>query len=62
MQSRCVYCKREQYAPAVYSISLGEHPCVWCGEFSKPMTEQEYSEAYSQIDYTIKNEKTIRNK
>jgi hypothetical protein len=32
MQVRCIYCKREQYAPAVYAISHGEHPCVWCGK------------------------------
>jgi hypothetical protein len=42
MQARCVHCKREQYAPAVYKISHGEHPCVWCGEMSERMTEEEY--------------------
>jgi len=32
MQERCIYCKREQYAPAVHAISHGEHGCAWCGE------------------------------
>lgn len=48
MQPRCIYCKREQYAPAVYSISHGEHPCVWCGKIPPVFkTEQEWHEAYN---------------
>jgi len=45
MQSRCVHCRREQYAPAVFSISHGEHPCVWCGKKSKKMTHKEWLKA-----------------
>jgi len=43
MQERCIYCGREQYAPAVWSISHGEHPCVWCGVTPPKMTEKEYA-------------------
>jgi len=49
MQTRCVYCGREQYAMAVSSISKGEHPCVWCGRFSKPLTEEEYHKALADL-------------
>jgi ribosomal protein S27E len=42
MQVRCIYCKREQYAPAVYEISHGKHPCVWCGKTPPVMTESEW--------------------
>lgn len=27
----CPSCKKEQYGPAVWSISHGESPCAWCG-------------------------------
>lgn len=47
MQTRCVFCGREQYAMAVSAISKGEHPCVWCGEKSEPMTYEEY---YKKLD------------
>lgn len=49
MQSRCVYCGREQYAPAVLDISRGQHPCVWCGKTPPMMTEQEYRTAMSLL-------------
>lgn len=42
MQEKCIHCGREQYAPAVYPISMGEHPCVWCGKMSEKMTVSEY--------------------
>lgn len=42
MQPRCIYCGREQYGPAVWPISHGEHPCVWCGETPPQLTESEY--------------------
>lgn len=42
MQERCVHCGQEQYRAAVYDISMGEHPCVWCGKKSKKMTNEEY--------------------
>lgn len=45
MQERCVHCKCEHYAPAVYAISKGEHPCVWCGKMSKEMSVEEYKES-----------------
>jgi hypothetical protein len=42
MQARCIYCKREQYAIAVYDISYGKHPCVWCGKTPPKLTQKEY--------------------
>lgn len=45
MQTRCVSCKREQYAMAVYSISRGEHPCVWCGVMGRKMSKEQYRNA-----------------
>jgi ribosomal protein S27E len=42
MQSRCIYCKKEQYAMVVFDISHGEHPCVWCGKTPPVLTEAEY--------------------
>jgi len=42
MQERCVHCSKEQYAPAVYSISKGERGCEWCGKKSEPMTQSEW--------------------
>lgn len=42
MQARCVHCCCEQYALAVRDISHGKHPCCFCGEMSKEMTEEEY--------------------
>ena len=48
MQIRCVHCKKEQWAMAVYKISHGEIPCVWCGKMSEPMTREAYWEALSK--------------
>lgn len=45
MQMRCLHCLREQYMLAVLAVSTGEHPCVWCGVKSHPMTCDEYVEA-----------------
>ncbi len=42
MQTRCIYCKREQYAMAVHSISNSEHPCVWCGKTPPKLTYKEW--------------------
>jgi hypothetical protein len=42
MQTKCVHCLQEQYAPAVYLVSKGECSCVWCGKKSRPMTKSEY--------------------
>ena len=41
MQFKCIRCKKEQYAPAVYDISHGEHPCVWCGKTPPIFTDEE---------------------
>lgn len=48
MQVRCVACKREQYAPAVWPISHGEAGCSWCGYVPKPMTTEEYRAALAE--------------
>jgi uncharacterized CHY-type Zn-finger protein len=45
MQTRCVHCKREQYALSVWQISQGKEACPWCGKMSKSMTVEEYKEA-----------------
>jgi hypothetical protein len=45
MQTRCVHCLREQYAMAVLAVSTGEAPCVWCGEKSTPMTNDQWRDA-----------------
>ncbi|MFH1004727.1 MAG: hypothetical protein V1781_04430, partial [Bacteroidota bacterium] len=50
MQERCVFCGREQYAPAVYPISMGEQPCTWCGKISKKMTKFEYLKKLKKIN------------
>ena len=42
MQTRCVHCKKEQYAVYVYNISFGKQGCAWCGKKSSPMSEPEY--------------------
>lgn len=42
IQTRCIHCGREQYALAVMSVSRGEEACVWCGEKSVVMSEDEY--------------------
>ncbi len=47
MQTRCIYCHKEQYAPAVYLISIGEHPCCWCGKTPPKMTYEEYRDKYN---------------
>jgi hypothetical protein len=47
MQTRCIYCHKEQYAPVVYPISMGEHPCVWCGKTPPKMTYVEYRNKYN---------------
>ena len=45
MQTRCIFCKKEQYIPRVWSISHGEVGCAWCGKKSDKMTEEEYQKA-----------------
>jgi len=46
MQTRCVHCGKEQYAPAVIHVSNGEGQCCWCGEYSTKMTVDEYYAAH----------------
>lgn len=49
MQVRCIYCKREQYAPAVYPISHGEAGCSWCGKVPPVFTtDEEYYKALKE--------------
>lgn len=40
MLVRCTECGREQYMLAVYSVSHGNHPCVWCGKLNKVSEEK----------------------
>lgn len=42
LQTRCIHCGCEQYAMAVMSVSRGDGACVWCGEKSVVMSEDEY--------------------
>jgi hypothetical protein len=42
MQTRCVACLHDQWAPAVFDVSFGERGCAWCGHVSRPLTEAEY--------------------
>ncbi len=48
MQFRCVHCLREQYMLAVPGVSDGQHPCVWCGQLSARMTDQQYRDALAE--------------
>lgn len=50
VQTRCVSCKREQYALAAYQISIGKGGCSWCGYRPGQMTEKEYKEAYKKLN------------
>lgn len=59
MQTRCLYCLREQYAFSVIAVSYGDAGCAWCGAVSREMTWNEYSTeiaaAYSKaIDATYR--------
>ena len=49
MQTRCISCGKEQYLPAVYSVSNGETPCVWCGITPPVLTEKEYYEKLRKL-------------
>ena len=42
MQTRCVFCKLEQYSSSVYDISMNNAPCAWCGKVAGRLTEEEY--------------------
>jgi hypothetical protein len=55
MQERCIYCKREQYAPVVYPVSHGEMGCAWCGQVPPVFTdEKEYGEELNKPIKKIK--------
>lgn len=43
MQTRCLYCLREQYSFNVIAVSYGEAGCTWCGVHSREMTWDEYA-------------------
>jgi hypothetical protein len=45
MQTRCIYCLREQYAIAVHDISHGKCGCSWCGKTPPKMTYKEWYKA-----------------
>ena len=47
MQTRCIYCHKEQYAPAVYPISIGKSGCAWCGKIPPKMNYDEYRDKYN---------------
>lgn len=42
MQTRCIHCGLEQYAPAVWELSTKGGSCPWCGERIVTMSEEEY--------------------
>lgn len=51
MQVKCIYCKREQYSPAIYPISIGEAGCSWCGKVPPVFTNHKlYWEAVNKND------------
>ena len=58
MQVRCIYCKKEQYGVAVYDISFGNHPCVWCGK-TPPVfnSDEEYHKILGTLNKPIKEGK-----
>ena len=60
MQTRCIYCLREQYAMAVHAISHGEHPCVWCGKTPPVMTYDEWYQAIAKRRQ--ESDKSVQNK
>lgn len=37
MLTRCPFCQREQYGPAVWKFSHGVMGCPWCGVFIDPV-------------------------
>lgn len=45
MQTRCVVCLKEQWAPQVHPISMGEAECTWCGAMGVKMTYKEWQAA-----------------
>ncbi len=52
MQTSCIYCKKEQYAPAVYTVSHGEAGCAWCHKVPPVFT---YVKKYrEELDKPIK--------
>lgn len=52
MQLRCIFCKREQYMPAVWDISFGRKPCTWCVHTPPVFTDEAaYREALRDEDW-----------
>jgi hypothetical protein len=54
MQTRCIYCQKEQYSSAVYPISHGECGCAWCGKVPPVMTNKEYKKELFRINLNNK--------
>lgn len=50
MQVRCIHCKREQYALAVWLISHGLLGCSWCGELPPVFTDENHYRAALRAD------------
>lgn len=46
MQTRCIHCKKEQWAMIVYSLSYGKEVCTWCNKGSKKLSRAEYWKLY----------------
>lgn len=55
MQVRCINCKKEQYAMAVFPISQGKAGCSWCGYVPKPFTSEKafWKEYDSTAPYSL---------
>jgi len=48
MQTRCIHCKKEQYSPAVFSLSKKGGDCPWCDKEIKPMNYKDYLKALKE--------------
>ena len=54
MQTKCIYCKQEQYGIIVYPVSHGEMGCAKCGQVPPVFTdEKKYRE---ELNKPIKEE------
>jgi hypothetical protein len=52
MQTKCIYCKKEQYSPVVYPVSHGEMGCAMCGKVPPVFTD--IDEYRKELDKPIK--------
>lgn len=54
MQPRCTWCKREQWALALYPISHGLRGCTWCRTVPKVYTDEgEYRADLEREPWTL---------